>query len=156
MKSRPPDDKKPSLPPASTSTPPDEPRVVVNASLLDDVEVHSELPAGLEVWTPGGAARAPSRPAIPAKVDLWVPDGGFKGPQAGGDRNRATLPPVRAQQPTMLVPIAKRRHRTNRVAALAVAALVAALTMLAVVLAWRHWSRPSGIDPGSSPKNDVL
>lgn len=152
MKPPEPGGKRPSRAPAPLSS--DEPRVVVNASLIDDVELNAEIPEGVEVWTPGGA-RAPSKPAIPAKVDLWVPDGGFKGPSAGGSP-AVKLPPIRAQQPTMLVPIAKRRHRTNRVAALAVAALIAALTMLAVVLAWRHWSQPSGIESSSPQKSDVL
>lgn len=103
--------------------------MVINASLLDDVEVASQEPAAVEVWTPGGA-RPKAKPAIPAKVDLWAP---------GQERPAAAprLPPMRAQQPTMLVPISKKRHRHRKAAALAVAACLAAALMLVVVLVWR-------------------
>ncbi len=132
--------------PSRSAPPPPvaEPRVVVNASLLDDVELDAELPPGIEVWTPGGAR--PSRPMIPSKVDLWVPDD-LKGPRPGStsNANRAAalhkLPPPRAQQATMLLPVAKRRNRHKSVAALSVAACIAAIAMLGCVLAWRHWRK---------------
>lgn len=129
----------PSAPPAA------EPRVVVNASLLDDVEIHGELPPGVEVWTPGGV-RPAAKPMIPSKVDLWMPDD-LKGPRPGSAANaqRAAalknLPPPRAQQATMLLPVTKRRNRHKSVAALSVAAFLAALAMLAGVLAWRYWRK---------------
>lgn len=115
--------------------------MVVNASLLDDVEVQGELPAGVEVWTPGGARS--TKPVIPAQVELWTPEG-IKGPRGGATNGtlRDTLPPqARAQQATMLLPIAKKRNRHKHFAALAVAAAIAALAMLVAVLAWRHWHK---------------
>ena len=121
-----------------------EPRVVVNASLLDDVEINAELPPGVEVWTPGGVR--PAKPVIPSKVDLWIPDG-LKGPRPGSTQNASreaaikNLPKQRAQAATMLLPVAKRRNRHKSVAALSVAAFLAALFMLGGVLAWRHWRK---------------
>lgn len=147
----------PPLPPpgvrASTPPAPAEPRVVVNASLLDDVEIHAELPPGVEVWTPGGVRAA--KPAIPAKVDVWMPDE-LKGPKPGAKR---TPPPgaFRAQQATLLLPVAKRRHRTKRYAAVSVAALVAALVMLVGVMVWRYFSKNTAPadDPGTFEKNQA-
>lgn len=138
----------------STPPAPGEPRVVVNASLLDDVELDAELPVGVEVWTPGGV-RTPSKAPIPVKVDLWVPDG-LKGPRPGAAKELpAGLPKFRAQQPTMLLPVAKRRHQTRRFAVVSVAALIAALAMLAGVLAWRHWSKGTSSVRGESDKADL-
>lgn len=120
--------------------------MVVNASLLDDVEIDAELPPGVEVWTPGGAR--PAKPTIPAKVDLWMPDD-LKGPRPGSTSNATraavlkNLPAQRAQAATMLLPVAKRRNRHMSVAALSVAALIAALAMLVGVLVWQHVRKTS-------------
>jgi hypothetical protein len=150
--------------PSQSNPPPPvaEPRVVVNASLLDDVEINAELPPGVEVWTPGGVRR--TKPMIPSKVDLWTPDG-VKGPRPGSTSNATraatlkNLPQQRAQAATMLLPVAKRRNRHKSVAALSVAAFIAALAMLGGVLAWRHWRKtPAPLvrePPTRADKSDV-